>query len=69
MAKFEGYERRIAQIEKCLKEYGFKDLDEVKEFTISHGVDAEVIVRGVQPIAFENAKWAYTLGAATRISR
>ncbi|MBQ3274638.1 MAG: GGGtGRT protein [Christensenellaceae bacterium] len=69
MAKFEGYERRIAQIEKCLKEYGFKDLDEVKEFTISHGVDAEVIVRGVQPIAFENAVWAYTLGCAIAIKK
>ena len=49
MANFEGYERRIAQIEPVLAKYGFK---------------SESIVRGVQPIAFENAVWAYTLGCA-----
>ena len=64
MANFEGYERRIAQIEPVLAQYGFKSLDEAKQFCLDKGVDAESIVRGVQPIAFENAVWAYTLGCA-----
>ena len=64
MANFEGYERRIAQIEPVLEKYGFKTLEEAKQFCLDKGVDAESIVRGVQPIAFENAVWAYTLGCA-----
>lgn len=64
MIRFEGYERRIDKINVCLKEYGFSTLEEVKEYTISKGVDVDTIVRGVQPIAFENAVWAYTLGCA-----
>ena len=64
MANFESYERRIGQIEPVLAKYGFKTLDEAKEFCLEKGVDAEAIVRGVQPIAFENAVWAYTLGCA-----
>ncbi len=64
MATFESYERRIGQIEPILAKYGFKDLDEAKDYCLSLGVDAESIVRGVQPIAFENAVWAYTLGCA-----
>lgn len=51
MANFEGYERRIAQIEPVLAKYGFKSLDEAKQFCLDKGVDAESIVRGVQPIA------------------
>ena len=62
--KFEGYERRIAKIEKALKEYGIESLEAARELCLSKGVDVEAIVRGVQPIAFENAVWAYTLGAA-----
>ena len=62
--KFEGYDRRIKKIEKSLKEYGFASLDEVKDFTLSKGIDVDKIVRGVQPIAFDNAVWAYTLGCA-----
>lgn len=69
MANFEGYERRIGKIEKVLAEYGFKDLDEVKAYTQQKGVDAESIVRGIQPIAFENACWAYTLGAAIALKK
>ena len=64
MVNFEGYERRINKIEKSMKEYGFASLDEVKEYTLSKGIDVDTIVRGVQPIAFENAVWAYTLGCA-----
>jgi len=62
--KFEGYDRRINKIEQSMKEYGFQSLDEVKEYTLSKGIDVDTIVRGVQPIAFENAVWAYTLGCA-----
>ena len=69
MANFESYERRIDQINVVLKEYGFKDLDEAKEFALSKGVDAEAIVRDTQPIAFENACWAYTLGAAIALKK
>jgi len=64
MVNFEGYNRRINKIEKSMKEYGFSSLDEVKEFTLSKGIDVDKIVRGVQPIAFDNAVWAYTLGCA-----
>ena len=55
MANFESYSRRIDQINVVLKEYGFKDLDEAKDFALKKGVDAETIVRDTQPIAFENA--------------
>ena len=65
--KFEGYERRIAKIEKALKEYGIASLEEARQICLDKGVDVEAIVRGVQPIAFENAVWAYTLGAAIAI--
>ena len=67
MVQFEGYERRIAKIEACMKEYGFSSLEEVKEYTESFGISVDTIVRNVQPIAFENAVWAYTLGAAIAI--
>ena len=62
--KFEGYDRRINKIQKTITEYGFTSLDEVKEYTLSKGIDVDKIVKGVQPIAFENAVWAYTLGCA-----
>ena len=67
MAQFEGYERRIEKINKFLAEKGFKSLDEARELCLSKGIDPAEIVRGVQPIAFENACWAYTLGAALAI--
>ncbi len=69
MAHFEGYERRIDTINKYLAEYGFASLDEAKELTLSKGIDVDAIVKGVQPIAFENASWAYTLGAAIAIKK
>ena len=62
--KFEGYERRIAKIEKALAEYGIESLEAARDLCLAKGVDVEAIVKGVQPIAFENAVWAYTLGAA-----
>lgn len=67
MASFEGYERRIAQIEPFLKENGFNCLEDAKELCKSKGIDVEAIVKGVQTIAFDNAVWAYTLGAALAI--
>ena len=67
MVTFEGYDRRIAQIEPFLKEIGLDSLEAAKELCLSHGVNVEEIVKGVQRIAFENAVWAYTLGAAYAI--
>ncbi len=69
MPKFEGYERRIAQIEKVLAENGFSSLEEVRDLLMGKGIDVEKIVRGIQPIAFENAVWAYTLGAGLAVKR
>ena len=63
MVQFESYERRIKQIEQVLSKYQFASLEEVRDLCISKGVDVEKIVKGIQPIAFENAVWAYTLGA------
>ncbi len=69
MAKFEGYERRIEQIDACLKEYGLASLEEARDLCLLRGVNVEELVRSVQPIAFENAVWAYTLGAAIAIKK
>ncbi len=69
MAKFEGYERRIEKIEKVLAEYGFSSLDEVNEMLLKKGIDVGAIVRGIQPIAFENAVWAYILGAGIAVKK
>ena len=69
MVNFEGYNRRIAGIEKCMKEYGFESLEQVEEYCKSFGVDAAGIVKSVQAIAFENAAWAYTLGAAIALKK
>ena len=64
MVRFEGQERRMPKIESCLKEHGIQSLEEARELCLSHSIDVEAIVKGVQPIAFENAVWAYTLGTA-----
>ena len=64
MALFESYERRIDQINKCLNENGIKDIEEAKAICDDAGVDAYGITKGIQPICFENAAWAYTVGAA-----
>ena len=66
---FEGYERRIDKINKCLAAYGIKDVEEYKKITLDKGVDVDQIVRGIQPICFENAVWAYTVGAAIAIKK
>ena len=62
MAKFEGQERRMPGINACLKEYGMNTLEDARDLTLEHGINVEEIVKGVQPIAFDNAVWAYTLG-------
>ena len=67
MVRFEGYERRIAKINECLAKYGISSLEEAEKICKDKGVDVESIVRGIQPICFENAVWAYTLGAAIAI--
>ena len=69
MATFEGYDRRIDKINGVLAEYGFSDLDQMKQFTVDKGLDVDGIVRSIQPIAFENAVWAYTLGAAIAVKK
>lgn len=69
MAKFEGQEKRLPKINACCAEYGFKDIDETREFCLSKGINVEEIVKGVQPIAFENAVWAYTLGTAIALKK
>ncbi len=67
MVTFEGYERRIDKINTCMKKYDIKDLEDARVICSSKGIDVEAIVKGVQQIAFENAVWAYTLGAAIAI--
>ncbi len=66
---FEGYERRIDKINKVCAEYGFKSIEEAGEFCKSKGIDVAAIVKGIQPIAFDNAVWAYTLGAAIAMKK
>ncbi|MGE4385684.1 MAG: GGGtGRT protein [Endomicrobiaceae bacterium] len=69
MVKFEGYERRIDKINACMKEYGIKDLEDAKAICTAKGINVDEIVKGVQQIAFENAVWAYTLGAAIALKK
>ena len=67
MALFESYERRIKQIEEALAEYGINSLEEAKAICDEKNIDVFKIVKGIQPICFENACWAYTVGAAIAI--
>ena len=66
---FEGYERRIKQINAKLAEYGIASLEEARDICLKAGINVEEIVKGVQPIAFENAVWAYTTGAAIALKK
>ena len=66
---FEGMERRMPKIEKCLAEYGIANLEEARKICNDLGFDPYDIVKGVQPIAFENAGWAYTLGVQLQLRR
>ena len=67
MALFENYDRRIKQIEATLNKYGIKNLEDAKKICDEKGIDVFGIVKGIQPICFENACWAYTVGAAIAI--
>ncbi len=67
MALFESYERRINQIKPVMEKYGIKDFDDARKICTDAGFDPYEIVKGIQPICFENACWAYTLGAAIAI--
>ncbi len=67
MAQFEGYERREAKILGVLKEYGISSIDECKAICDEMGFDPYTIVQETQPICFENAKWAYTVGSAIAV--
>ncbi|MBR0319368.1 MAG: GGGtGRT protein [Spirochaetia bacterium] len=69
MALFESYERREAQILKAIGKYGIKSIEDCKKICEEKGVDVYKIVEGIQPICFENAKWAYTVGAAIAIKK
>ena len=69
MAKFEGYERREAKILAAIKEYGINSIDECKDICTEYGIDPYKIVEETQPICFENAKWAYTVGCAIAIKK
>ena len=69
MINFEGYERREAKLKVELEKYGFESLEDAKRLTEEKGLDVAKMVSETQPIAFENAKWAYTLGAAIAIKQ
>ncbi len=69
MALFESYERRIGQITPVLAKYGIASLEEAKKLTDAKGVDVYTIVKEIQPIAFENACWAYIVGAAIALKK
>ena len=69
MALFEGYERRIKQITPFLAKYGISSLEEAEKICIGKGVDVRKIVKDIQPISFENAGWAYLVGAAAAIKK
>ena len=69
MSLFESYERRIDQIVPVLEKYGIKDLEEARDICLEKGFNPYDIVKSVQPICFENACWAYTVGAAIAIKK
>ncbi|OOM82362.1 hypothetical protein CLPUN_02620 [Clostridium puniceum] len=69
MALFESYERRINQITPVLEKYGMKTLEDAKAVCTEIGIDPYTIAKETQPIAFENAGWAYVLGAAIAIKK
>jgi len=69
MALFESYDRREKQILAVLKEYGINSVEECAEICKAKGLDIYKLVEGIQPICFENAKWAYTVGCAIAIKK
>ena len=69
MALFESYERRIDKINGVLAQYGISSVEECREICKAKGFDPYEIVKGIQPICFENACWAYTVGAAIALKK
>lgn len=69
MITFEGYSRREQKIGKELKAHNIASLEEAKKICDDKGIDVDALVRGIQPICFENAVWAYTLGCAIAIKK
>lgn len=69
MALFESYERRIGQIEQVMKQYGIASLEEARKMSEAKGVNVYDLVKGIQPICFENVCWAYILGAAIALKK
>ena len=69
MALFESYERREKQILAVLEQYGIKTIEECADVCKEKGLDIYKLVEGIQPICFENAKWAYTVGCAIAIKK
>ena len=66
---FESYDRRINQIKPVMEQYGIKDFEDALKICTDLGFNPYEIVKGVQPICFENAAWAYTLGAAIAVKK
>ena len=69
MVTFEGYERRIEKISGVMAQYGIENFEAADALLKEKGIDVRGIVLGIQPIAFENAVWAYTLGAAIAVKK
>ena len=69
MALFESYERRIDKINEVLNSYGIASIEDAEKITKDAGLDVYNQVKGIQPICFENACWAYTVGAAIAIKK
>lgn len=69
MALFESYERRIPQIDAVLSSYGISSIEEAEKITKDAGLDVYNMIKGIQPICFENACWAYIVGAAIAIKK
>ncbi|HIX31341.1 MAG TPA: GGGtGRT protein, partial [Firmicutes bacterium] len=69
MALFESYERRIDKINGVLAQYGIGSVEECKTICDEKGINPYETVKGIQPICFENAAWAYTVGAAIAIKK
>ena len=69
MVTFEGYERRIEKISGVIAQYGIENFEAADALVKDKGIDVRGIVLGIQPIAFENAVWAYTLGAAIAVKK
>ena len=69
MALFESYDRRINQINAALNSYGIASIEEAEKITKDAGLDVYNMIKGIQPICFENACWAYLVGAAIAIKK